>query len=112
MEVIRLDEMLAEMEKGNPFSIKFVSFDKQRKSGGEIKTIDKCVLTRTKGERKQHLGNEKFQKVVRGKRTKNPNHFHNSTRAVQLMIGDVLTESVKKFHFYLVLEFNGKKLIL
>ena len=112
MEEIRLDEMLELMETGNPFSIKFVSLDKQRKTGGEIKHIPRCVLTRTKKERKQHVGEEKFQQVVRGKRTKNPNHFHNSTRSVQEMIGDAKTECVRKFHLYLVLEFNGKKLIL
>lgn len=112
MDTITIQEMLAEMETGNPFSIKFVSFDKQRKTGGEVRSFPALVLNQ-KNKAKEPVkstSDNPLNDVV--KKTRNPNHFKNATRAARVMIGGCITDTIKKFHIFLILEFNNKKLII
>ncbi len=44
MEFIPLREVLIEMRGGLPFTIKYVTLDKKRKTGGEFKRIEASML--------------------------------------------------------------------
>lgn len=116
METITMSDMLKEMNTGLPFSFSFVSYDKQRKKGGDIKHYKEVVLnappaqdqTPTKNEATTESRPSEKRDGVR----KNPHHFENSTRSFRICVNGCKTSTVKKFHIFLVLEFNGKKLML
>lgn len=116
MEVITMKEMLEAMETGYPFSISFVSCDLQRKAGGQIKKYKEVVLNapteKQKESRKETKGKTPpaTKKRVRGRR--NPHHYEHSTRSFRVCVNGCKTKAVKKFHLFLVLTFNDKKLML
>lgn len=88
------------------FSLRFVTADRKRKTGGDIIFIEngkKCV-----GKGKD--GNVIWAAPVGESSTgvkKNPHHYANSTRNV------LITSSgqIRKVHIRLIIEFNGKKVI-
>lgn len=100
VETITLKEVLDWMDTGAPFSIAFVTSDDKRKLGGEwieIKQASKYVpFTRAEQERL-----DKAQPRVRT--FKNPNHYENSTRNIELKNKDI-----RKVHIRLIRRFNGK----
>lgn len=105
--------MLEEMNTGIPFSVSFVSYDKQRKTGGEIKKYKEVVLNADTTNNIE--GKPEAKSRLLGKRdgvSKNPHHFENSTRSFRVCVNGCKTATVKKLHIFLVLEFNGKKLML
>jgi hypothetical protein len=108
MGTITVKEMIEVMEKGSIFSITFVTYDKQRKSGGELRHYPTCKLT-TKAIQDDTTKPSVSKSTAKNARS---SHFEHSTRAFNVVIGDAVTHTVKKFHLFLVLEFNGKKLIL
>ncbi len=108
MGTITVKEMIETMEKGTIFSISFVTYDKQRKSGGDIRHYPTCKLT-TKAQQDDTTKPSVSKSTAKNARF---SHFEHSTRAFNVVIGDVVTPTIKKFHLFLVLEFNGQKLIL
>lgn len=103
-------EMIREMDQadhnGKPvvFSLKFVTADKVRRTGGEIIEVtkaQKCVGKRSDGVLYANPGNGAV------KQTKNPNHEQNATRNIYL----VDSGHVRKVHTRLIIEFNNKKVI-
>lgn len=106
--------MLEQMETGFPFSISFVSYDKQRKKGGEIRKYKEVVLNAPPKDKtlKKDISRQTIEKKVRAGVSRNPHHFENSTRTFRICVNGCKTATVKKFHIFLILDFNGKKLIL
>ena len=115
METITISEMLEAMNTGLPFSVKFVTYDKQRKKGGEIRYYKEVVLNADTSDKKKLKETLKANSLPSEKRvgvSKNPHHFENSTRSFRVCVNGCKTATVKKLHIFLVLEFNGKKLML
>jgi hypothetical protein len=132
MKVIQLREVLQQMENGEKFSITYIKADRQRKTGGEIKTLENCVLygatdgsprgddqrdptvnelARRDAGRKKIVGSsrrgtasDKNRAVVTDSR--NPNHYLHSTRNVKLQNGEI-----RKIHIRLIVKFNGVHVI-
>lgn len=105
--------MLKVMESGNPFSIRFVTYDKQRKKGGEVREYPEAVLNQREisleSPRKPF---DSSDSSITHRKKHQPNHYKNATRALRILINGNKTETIVKFHIFLVLEFNGKKMIL
>lgn len=101
--------MLAEMNTGRVFSISFVSYDKQRKRGGEVKEYPSAVLLLHEKEPTKPKADNR-ESSVGCPTTKN--YYEHATRAFRVVINGVQTSAIKKFHLFLVLRFNGKKLVL
>ena len=115
METVTISEMLEAMNTGLPFSVSFVSYDKQRKKGGEIKYYKEVVLNADVKDKKFLEQTQRANSLLskeRGGVSKNPHHYENSTRTFRVCVNGCKTSTVKKLHIFLVLEFNGKKLIL
>ncbi len=111
LEVIRLKEVLQRLDtSAEPFSISYVKLDRRKKKGGEIVRFEKCLATRSraKGTRSDKIRIIKIQPSPEPKATKKPNHFANATRNVQVLPSFV----IRKLHIWLILEFNGMKVIL
>lgn len=99
---ITLKNMLEDMNKGNRFSIAFVTYNEQKKTGGEWIELDECYKHnhKTTQERKKELANTNpnTNKVV-----KNPNHYSNCTRNIV----DNNTKRMYKIHIRLVRRYNN-----
>ena len=107
---IRLWDVLETMEsmddRGKPvrFQLKFVTADRQKKTGGEIiemKDACKCSI-RTKQGKEIFPSKKAFPASDRV--SKDPHHWINSTRNILLPNGEKRT-----IHIRLIIEFNNKK---
>jgi hypothetical protein len=84
-------------KNGNPipFSICWCTADKSRKTGGELKRLNKAYMS---GAEIRRVG----QMEEGERRSKRQNHFGNATRNIKDPEGNL-----KKVHIYLILELNG-----
>lgn len=101
--------MLDAMDSGAPFSVEYVKFDYRRKRGGQIQFYPSCIILKNE---KKNTATKPADFVDRGRNTRNPHHYEHSTRSFSVVINGTVTSTIKKLHIYLVLSFNGKKLIL
>lgn len=93
-----------------PFSIAYVKYNRRENSGGDIARYDSCLCTgtRAKGTRQEKSRQALVKPEQREKQAKNPNHFLNATRNLQVLPSFV----IRKLHIWLIIEFNGMKVIL
>ena len=103
---VRLTEVLRQMEEGEErFSIRFVTADKRRKTGGKIEEWHNCQLSRRRlavGER------PRAARAAEESASRLPAHYQNATR--NIVQGK--SSQVRKVHIWLILEFNGQKVVL
>lgn len=102
MDIIHLNDALRTMRNGEPFSVSFITLDENRKKGGDIISLEKCLLPSSENESKKLNGFESIENKTDFK--KKPNHYEHATRNVLLENGHI-----KKFHIRLMLHFNDKK---
>ncbi|PKH50861.1 hypothetical protein CXF68_09255 [Tenacibaculum sp. Bg11-29] len=111
MEVISLREVLQEINKkdkdGNPFpfSVSVWSLNRQSKKGGSLKHYDKARLLVGKKVKNLSAASLLIAAQSAARLSKQPNHFKNRTRNIELENGDI-----KKIHIRLIDTFNGKKM--
>ncbi len=106
MNTILYKQVIEEMDRvdneGKPvrFSIKFVTADKNRKTGGEIISVseaEKCV-----GKKNDTVIHSTPVSI-----NKKPNHREHDTRNIYIPSSG----QVRKVHTRLIIEFNGQKII-
>jgi hypothetical protein len=97
-------ETMEQTDKKNqlkPFSIVFVTADRNKKTGGDIIEIERAtILKRLPGEKK--AAKPQANKSI----TKTPNHWDNSTRNILLPNGQK-----RKIHIRLITRFNNQPVI-
>ena len=86
MDMIPLRQALTEMDNGLPFSLKFVAFNKSKRTGGNFMYLESCVKASAKYSLKDN-------DMISVKRT------NNSTHPIPV-------------HTYLITEFNNKRIML
>jgi hypothetical protein len=102
MNIIHLNDAITSMREGIPFSISFVTLDENRKKGGNIISLQKCLLASLDNDKKKETGFEVIANKTDFK--KKANHYEHATRNLLLENGHI-----KKFHIRLMLYFNDKK---
>lgn len=85
-----------------PFSIKYVTYNRKGKTGGEVVEIERAV--KCVGMRGGKIVHDTRQKEKDASK-KPPNHFKNSTRNLNI----VGTDQIRKCNIRLITEFNGQK---
>lgn len=98
-----LEEATKLIKSGQLVSLKFVTYDKRRKTGGKIRFIEEARI------RKVNSSEEKASNSILSN-SKDPGHFEHSTFAVNTCIDGHATAEVKKIHWFLLLEVNGIKI--
>lgn len=108
--VIYLKDVLHYMHskdsKGDPlkFDIELREFSLQNKTGGKYKVYnDACLLTTPSKKRTDIKALSYFYE---DKTHKNPNHWQNRTRNLQLA-----NKQIKKINILFIIKFNGKEVI-
>jgi len=104
MNTIIFEEAIKLIESGSPCFLKYVTYDHKRKSGGDIKEME-AVCTFKKSS-------EKSTPKTPNLNVKAQNHKDNFTRNFALVVGDRVTQNIKKVHLHLVLEVNHQKVLL
>lgn len=104
-ESVRLEEVLKVMETGEPFSVRFVTCDVNRQTGGKFLEWQNCRLSKQLHERR---GGKVGAVVPAEKPGLMPAHYRNGTR--NLVVGR--STQVRKLHIWLILAFNGQKVVL
>lgn len=90
------------MDSGEPFSVKVVTCDIERNTGGKIVTFEKAILNQPR--RKKYKPSNKT-KIFKPKKHRN-NYDHN-TRTIRLLGSD----QIRTIHVQLITEFNGEQVI-
>ncbi|MGV3588601.1 MAG: hypothetical protein ACO1OF_16465 [Adhaeribacter sp.] len=109
--MILLKDALAQMEKKDernwpvPFTIEFVTADRERNTGGEVIRLEKVVLARdVKGLKKKTSA---ILDSTEPDRAANPNHWLNGTRNLY----HTQSQQIRKCHIRLITKFNGQPVI-
>lgn len=108
-EPIYLNEVLKKIDavdangKALPFDITVRSLNRNSKTGGK-----KYDYKGVRKYRKKKYTDSNFLKAAQApaKRKRNPNHFKNRTRNIELQNGDIKTIRIR-----LIISFNGQKVI-
>jgi len=116
MNQITVRDMLAAMETGSPFSITYVTYDRQRKRGGRIEQYSEAVLlqrpedspTPPAGSGPRPPTEIERKRMQLEQLRKNPNHGKWYTRNIQLMVNGHPTGQTRKIHPPLVIYFNDQ----
>lgn len=114
MSIITVAQVLAEMETGKPFDLTFVTFDRTRKTGGELRT-EHAVLNMPNSDAPDEApqGQRPLtpQEANRQALTKNPHHEKWYTRLIIPVVDGHVTSQIRKVHPPLFAEFNGKTVV-
>lgn len=114
MNQITVRDMLAKMETGSPFSISYITYDRQRKRGGRIEQFTEAVLLQRPEEDTTPLPGQRMPTPTERKRIKleqlrrDPNHHKWYTRNIQLLVNGHPTGQHLKIHPPLVILFNDQ----
>lgn len=103
MNCLSLQKAIEIMENGKPFSLRVVSFDKKRKTGGHIKFYSELI--KIKGEGAHNPASDSVS-------SRNPNNQQNMTRNYYHAINGRETSTVVRVHLYGILEVNNIKVAL
>lgn len=100
-QVISLAEVMERMDKGEVFSLRFVTCNRIKKSGGKLMEV-------RKGQKVGKYGVRMVEKYTTGKSgrrvlKKNPDHYSNFTRNIV----DLSSNKTIKIHCRLITRFNG-----
>jgi hypothetical protein len=111
MDTITIKEMLRVMESGETFSIdKAVSYDRKRKTGGDIIEYPEARLVQAEQEPTSDRPLTRVEQLKKQK-ARVPRHRKWYTRNIRLCIGGHPTGQIRKVHPPLILEFNGKTVV-
>lgn len=104
MNDISFEDAIDLLESGKPVLVRYVSYDKRRKTGGKIKDQE-VVITIMKKDR---VSTEEAKKRTE----KAANHYDNFTRNCFQCIDGNATMSVKTIHLPLILQVNNLNMML
>ena len=98
---ITLQQVLFQMDSGNPFSISFVTADNKKNEGGEW--IDIAQAYKHEFVTRRQMNEAQKYQPKSNVLSKNPNHYANSTRNIRLPNGEI-----RKLHIRLITKFNNQ----
>jgi hypothetical protein len=102
METISLKEVLAIMDKKQPFQIAFITLNKKMNTGGEWIELLSAVKHTTRTIDGGQLTVDNQHRIY-----KNPRHYDNATRNLR----NCLSGDLVKVHIRLIRRFNNKVVV-
>ncbi|WP_400194054.1 hypothetical protein [Hymenobacter sp. B81] len=112
---LRLADALALLEGPAPVSVRYVTCDRRRKTGGEFRELKAARLGRGQRTESRTLrAATPAENTAAGADVrpvpvpKNPNHYANATRNLV----DTRTGELVKVHIYLIVAVQGRKVII
>lgn len=90
--------MLAEMNAGRPFTVRFITYDKRRQRGGQVRQVQAQVIEKPTASADQPPASAPSRSPGQARHT----------RRVVLLVDGHRTEQVRTLHIPLIVEFNGQ----
>lgn len=112
MEFMQLRDAIKLIEtpvdgKAPRFSVRFITYDEQRGTGGEVLKFDEVTLVGVKDAPRFQIPDEfRRQQPMRISLSRGPNHRANKTKNVRLKNGQV-----RKIHLRFITHINGIQII-
>lgn len=107
--MISFREILNVIHSGQVFNCTVVTYNKQNRTGGQLRNYRGCLLRRDPMPNLRPSTKQELQEYDR-KIKRDPNHRLHYTRNIQLVTSDGFkTQVIKKIHVPLIVEFNGQK---
>ncbi len=88
-----------------PFTVDVFTLNKNSKSGGSLRRFENVKLLKFK-KSKRTLGSLTVSASTMAKPKRNPNHFKNRTRNIELP-----NDEIKTIHIRLIKNINGKEMV-
>ena len=107
-ETITLRDALKHLDSGQPFNLVYVEADRRRGTGGELATRKGWVKLMPAAKVQGATRPEYKSRVAKAIQDTDPNHFHNKTRNIIYL----KSRTIKKLHTKLIVEYNGKNVVL
>jgi len=108
-DIIRLKEVLELMETATePFSIRYVACNRKKNTGGRIVHLERCYKTGNQSDPAKHAASAGSKKATPTASSKNPYHYENYTRNLKV----VPSGKIRKCSIWLIIQFNGMKVII
>lgn len=102
MAVIELYEVIQHIDSGMPFSMTFVTADRKKGTGGQIRTVHNWVNCNIADMPEPVLRRNKMFQA-----SKVPNHQQHKTKNIM----NPATRDIRKVHIRLITEFQGKRVV-
>lgn len=103
--MLTLKEAIRELESGQWCSLRFITADVNKGSGGKVLELAKCRIARVRTNTTTASSPVPFADGAMGV-SKNPNHGYHFTRNVELP-----NKQLRKVHPILITHFNGEALV-
>jgi hypothetical protein len=104
-ETIERYEVIRAIDSGDPFDLVYLTADRRRGTGGEIKTVQQhCKVKPAPGSTADH-----FNRSLTVVDSRNPQHM--SHRTINIFNPSDPSQHVIKIHWRLMEFFNGKRII-
>lgn len=104
MATILFEEAIKLIDSGEIVTVEYISYDKQKRTGGKLNTISGKV-TKPSEERTE-------KNILVASTVKKRNHHFNFTRLIRVYMGDRETAVFKPIHLPLLLKINDKRVLL
>ncbi len=111
MQTITVKEILEYLETGAACSMRVIAYDRKRKRGGHIKDIDEAKLLQAKTRVKNARGATKMEQLKKSTK-RSARHRKNFTRNLVILQDGFETSLIEKIHPPLIIQFNGKKVLV
>lgn len=103
MDTVTIKQALDIIDTGKTVAITYVSFDKKRKTGGAKRFLPELIVTNPKN---------KPVPEVKTKSTVPSNNVQNHTRNFYTCINGKPTSNIRRVHVFLILEIDGKTVMV
>lgn len=112
-DIITIAACLQHMQAGKPFTVTFLTYDRNRKRGGQLRTVRAKLLQKEKvefaGSEREFTETEKKLGQLDG--SKRPNHQKWYTRNIVQLVDGHESSIIIKVHPPLFHEFEGKTVV-
>lgn len=107
-DVITLSEVLQAIHSGAVCSLTYVTADRKRGTGGQLRHLDKAVLCKLSDMPANVLRRNGISAPMLSDARRYANHHEHKTRNMYLPA----TQEIRKVHIKLITQFNNKTVIL
>jgi hypothetical protein len=101
-KIIELYEVINQIDSGEPFSMTYITADRKKGTGGQIKACKNWVKCDLATMPEPILRRNKMYEVAR-----DPKHIEHRTKNIM----NPATRDIRKVHIRLITEFNGKRVV-
>jgi hypothetical protein len=107
-KVITLAEVVTIINSGKAFDIEYVTCDRERGTGGELKVYSQVTKSSAIPERRKGRGKKHIPDIGV---TRNPNHSANHTVNIYIPGEPDRHKRIRKLHLRLITKVNGKQVL-